>query len=124
MKEFSLQFLKYGLVGLINTFIFSFTAYLFSLKYNYVVYTTVAYTVAMICSFLMNKTFTFSSKGNVGRQVFKFFGMNVTLLAIIQIIQILLIEKGKWEEIYAVVVCMILYTGAGFLINKIIVFKS
>ena len=124
MKKLSLQLFKYGIVGLINTLIFSLTAYLLSLRFNYIIYTTVAYITAMIFSFYLNKAFTFSSKEKVGGEIIKFFGINFSLLAIIQFIQILLIESAKWEEIYAVVFCMILYTGTGFFINKIVVFKS
>lgn len=124
MKKLSLQLVKYGFVGLINTFVFGLIAYLLSLWYNYVVYTSVAYITAMSFSYFMNKLFTFSSKEKVGGEIIKFFGINFFLIFITQFIQIYLIEKLGWQEIHAVVFCMILYTGTGFLINKFFVFKS
>ena len=123
MKKNTIQFIKYGLVGVLNTLVFSISAFLFSFFFNYTVYTTIAYTLVILTSFFMNKRYTFENTGNYKIYLVKFFAVNVSLLLIIQILQIYLIEMVLLRELFAIIGCMCIYTLSGFLLNKFFVFK-
>ena len=71
----------------------------------------------------MNKRYTFENNGNYKIYLVKFFAVNVSLLMIIQILQIYLIEMVLIRELFAIIGCMCLYTLSGFLLNKFYVFK-
>ena len=124
MKNDTVQFIKYGLVGFMNTLIFAISAFLFSFIFNYTVYTTIAYSIGILSSFYMNKKYTFESTGNFKIYIVKFFTINVSLLVIVQIFQIYLIETVLLRELFAIIACMCIYTSIGFLLNKFFVFKK
>ena len=123
MKKDTIQFIKYGLVGVMNTLIFTISAFLFSFIFNYTVYTTIAYSIGILSSFFMNKRYTFESTGNFKIYIIKFFAVNVSLLVTVQILQIYLIETVLLRELFAIIACMCVYTFSGFLLNKFFVFK-
>jgi putative flippase GtrA len=124
MNKDTIQFIKYGLVGVLNTLIFTVSAFSFSFIFNYTVYTTISYSLAILFSFFMNKKYTFESAGNFKIYIINFFAVNVSLLIIVQILQIYLIEKVLLRELFAIMACMCVYTFSGFLLNKFFVFKK
>lgn len=71
----SKEFIKYCLVGLVNTFVGIGTA-LISLnlfKLSYGISTSLSYIVGILTSFYLNRKFTFQSNGNPLIQFLKFF---------------------------------------------------
>ncbi|MDC7224720.1 MAG: GtrA family protein [Spirochaetales bacterium] len=120
------KMIKYGLVGLLNTGIFSLCAFLAKkIGLNYILYTLVGYIIAINFSFFMNRKYTFrSSKNNMKKMFLKFLGVTLSLLLCVQVIQYLLIDILQMKELYGVIFGMVFYTGTGFLINRFFVFNE
>lgn len=123
-RELFLLF-KYGLVGIINTCITTGIFLLLSyLGLEYVLYTIIGYAVGICISFLLNRKYTFKKENeNATRQIILFFTISVSLLAIVQLIQYLLIDIYNLQEWLGVGIGMVFYTGTGFILNRNIVFK-
>ncbi|MBI9102593.1 MAG: GtrA family protein [Spirochaetales bacterium] len=117
---------KYGLVGVLNTLVFAgVTLALSRLKIHYSIYTGVGYIIAITFSFIMNLKFTFSRfPGKILPRALKFIGVSISLMLIVQGIQFITIEKLNLPELAGVLTGMVFYTGTGFLINRLWVFKS
>ncbi len=125
--------LRYGTVGLLNTGIFSLSAWLLHrIGWPYPAYTALSYTIAIIFSFFMNYIFTFRKYINQSsnhrlfmRPMFlKFLLVSLSLLGCVQLIQLVLIEKLNIPELAGVIAGMVFYTGLGYIINRLWVFKS
>jgi putative flippase GtrA len=117
--------IKYGIVGIINTGITTGIFFLLSLLgFKYLVYTVIGYAVGICVSFLLNRKYTFKKDNeNTTRQIILFFAISVSLLAIVQLIQYLLIDIYDLQEWLGVGIGMVFYTGTGFILNRNIVFK-
>jgi len=122
--EFWIAF-KYGLVGILNTLVFTGTTWLFSLTgIHYSLYTGIGYSVAIGFSFLMNLRFTFSRfPGKTFPRAVRFLITSLGLMLCVQGIQAVMIEGWKTPELAAVLTGMIFYTGTGFLINRLWTFR-
>lgn len=73
IKSFIKQFMKFGIVGVINTvssWIFYYSLLFF--KVHYIVATTIAYILSSIIGFILNKTWVFKSKNKVSSSLFKY----------------------------------------------------
>jgi len=118
--------IRYGLVGLLNTGVFTLTAYLLSRsQLHYAIYTALAYIVAIVFSFWMNAIFTFRKSGHLKAAMFSRFVLVAgCLLVLVEGIQAVLIEIMKTRELPAIVVGMLFYTGAGYALNRLWVFKG
>jgi len=117
---------RYGFVGLLNTGVFTLTAYLLSRsQLHYAIYTALAYIVAIVFSFWMNALFTFRKSGYLKGAMFgKFVLVTVCLLILVQGIQAGLIEIMSTGELPAIVAGMLFYTGAGYALNRLWVFTG
>ena len=117
---------RYGLVGLMNTGIFAFFAWLLrSTGLHYTVYTLTAYGIAIVSSFVMNAIFTFRKRNFSFFFLFTRFLLAALLLAgLVQLIQLFVIEILKWTEIIGVIGGAGFYNIAGYLINRTWVFKG
>lgn len=126
IKDELIKMLKYGLVGLLNTTIFIIVAYISrKIGLNYVLYTLIGYSVAILFSFFMNKKYTFNNKIKDFKVIFtKFLAVTFSLLAGVQVIQFLLIDVFELNELYGVFLGMVFYTGLGFILNRFFVFKN
>ena len=89
-----LTMVKYGLVGVANTAVFSLVTYLVSLTgVHYSIYTAIGYIVAILFSFYMNNRFTFKgTKGDVKVMLAKFLGVTLSLMLLVQVIQYVFID--------------------------------
>lgn len=117
--------LRYGVVGILNTGVFALTAWLISRTgAHYVLYTAIAYAVAIFFSFIMNVFFTFrKSDGLLSPMFLKFILVSLLLLGLVEILQLLLIEKLEIREFWGVLGGMVFYTGVGYLANRLWVFQ-
>lgn len=73
IKNFLKQFMKFGIVGVINTvssWIFYYTLLFFSV--HYIIATTIAYVLSSIIGFILNKTWVFKSKNKVSSSLIKY----------------------------------------------------
>jgi len=118
--------LRYGVVGVLNTGVFALTAWLISRTgAHYALYTAIAYAVAIFFSFIMNVFFTFRKSDEfLAPMFFKFILVCLLLLGLVEILQFLLIEKLKIREFWGVLGGMVFYTGVGYLINRLWVFRN
>ena len=78
----SKEFIKYCLVGIVNTTVGCLTAFiaLNILHFNYYVSTTLSYITGVSCSFILNKKYTF--KDNDENVFWQFAKMNITFIPI------------------------------------------
>lgn len=123
------RFIKYGLVGVLNTAVCVTTMYACrTLGLGYQLYTLVGYTVAIIFSFFMNKQFTFNYKAGNKRAVIirmvRFVSISVSLLLLVQLLQWLFIEQMLFPEIPGIGIPMVFYTAVGFVLNRFWVFTE
>ena len=145
-NKISKEFIKYCLVGLVNTFV-GITTAIISLNLfllNYAISTALAYITGSIVSFYMNKKFTFKNKGKSGKQFIIFF---LTMLPAYVISYWLGFKIGHFSTEYltevfdflhkatnipqyrladnfAILLSMAIYLFVGFTINKMVVFKK
>lgn len=122
-KEEVFIFVRYGMVGVLNTAVFGFFVFLFkSFGLHYSIYTAIGYTISILFSYTMNSLFTFKNKLQYS-VLFRFIFVTVVLLICVQGIQFALIDILSFKELYGILAGMVFYTGIGFLINRFFVFK-
>lgn len=117
---------RYGLVGLMNTGVFTLFAWLLkNMGLHYTAYTAIAYCIAILFSFLMNTLFTFRKKATSFFFLFsRFLLAALSLAGLVQLIQFFVIELLEQDELIGVIVGMVFYTGTGYVINRIWVFRG
>ncbi len=123
-KEFYTM-LRYGAVGLINTGITAAVIFLLKLTgIHYSLYTLSGYAVGIAVSFLLNRRFTFKKyDSKAGKQLLKFLSVTISLLLFTQLLQYLLIDIAGTNETIGVIIGMVFYTGTGYILNRLFVFK-
>jgi putative flippase GtrA len=117
---------KYGLVGLCNTAFSAGIMYLLGrIGVGYLLYTTIAYLAGMTLSFTLNYFLTFRASGSrVFPRLLKFAAVNLSMLGVTQLVQFLLIEKIGIRELFGVILGMMVYTGGGYVLNRLWVFRG
>jgi len=124
LKEFYTM-LRYGAVGLVNTGVTAAVIFLVKLTgMHYSLYTLAGYAVGITISFLLNRRFTFRKQDNkAGGQLIKFLCVTISLLLLTQLLQYLLIDLAGINETISVIIGMVFYTGTGYILNRLFVFK-
>jgi len=119
------QFIKFGIVGLINTLITLTTIFILSNYLNvYYIYSNfIGYLLGFINSFIMNKFWTFRSYGNLYKESVLF--LIVFLVCYLIQLSFLYYLHGikQLNENLSQIISMIVYTLANFLLNKFLTFK-
>ncbi|MDX1357757.1 MAG: GtrA family protein [Clostridia bacterium] len=117
--------IRYGMVGLVNTGVTAAVIFLLKLTgIHYVFYTLAGYAVGITVSFLLNRRFTFRKHDKkAGSQLWKFLAVTISLLLLTQLLQYLLIDVAGINETFGVILGMVFYTGTGYVLNRIFVFK-
>ncbi|MEA2095912.1 MAG: GtrA family protein [Candidatus Cloacimonadota bacterium] len=120
------QFIKFGMVGLLNTLITISIIFIFMMLLNvsYILSNIIGYLFGFVNSFILNKIWTFKSKKPIGRESFFF----VLIFAICYLLQLLLLivlkENLKIIPEYAQLIAMGLFAVLNFSGNKFITFKN
>ena len=131
MKIFDRSFLKFLVVGAINTGV-SFVIMFALESLGYWISTAIAYFVGAVISFFLNKKYTFKSDENVLKAVFK-FALNVFVCYIISysfakpvMVWILSFSSVSfvWTERITKVFAMALYTVINYLGQKFVAFNK
>jgi len=124
LKEFYTM-LRYGAVGLVNTGITAAVIFLLKLTgIHYALYTLAGYAVGITVSFFLNRRFTFRKHDKKAtEQLVKFLTVTISLLLLTQLLQYLLIDLASINETIGVLLGMVFYTGTGYILNRIFVFK-
>ena len=123
MKETAVQFVKYNLVGIVNTVIgFSIIFSLMFLGVSAVLSNSIGYAIGSIVSYSLNKKYTFNSNENSKIQALKFFAvLGVSYLINFIVLKWLL---GFMNPYLAQLISAVVYTLSSFLLAKFLVFKG
>lgn len=139
MKKAVVQLLKYGIVGLSNTFLTLFAIYLCNsiIGINDYVSNGIGYLLGFINSFMWNKTWVFKSHGKVTKEAALFlFGF--CLCYSVQLLVVWLINQSSFGDrefrIFhafvlsgygiATLIGNVVYTLCNFVYNKLITFQK
>ena len=130
------QFLKFGLVGILNTVIG--TAVMF-FSYNvlglgYWLSSALNYIIGSICSYVLNKRFTFESRRKSKREIFRFI-INISICYLVAygvaeplVRHMILLLRINWDksllEQVAMLFGMCLFVILNFIGQKLFVFKE
>lgn len=122
---FSLEFLRYLSVGVVNTGIGVGTMAIGAdVGFHYTLYTLVGYGVGMTVSFTLNMLYTFRTVTRRAARIQAFALVNLVNLLGVQLWQALLIESLGAPELPAVASGLFIYVACGFLGNKWLVFHT
>lgn len=120
------QMLKYGMVGLMNTGITLSIIFILMnwLNVSYRISNVSGYIVGFFNSFLWNKHWTFQSKGKVTKELILFLLVFLFCYGLQFLLLILLVERWRLSENVSQLFSMAFYTLVGFILNKLVTFKS
>ncbi len=121
------QFIKYGLVGVVNTLITG--VILFTLMncfgVSYKTSNTVGYIAGFINSFIMNKLWTFKdNKAPTIKQFLRFTAVFVICYLLQRWLLIFLVEELIINKNISQLIGMIFYTLISFVFNKLFAFRN
>ena len=136
-KKFSenIMFLKFIMVGLLNTLVGLGTIFvLFNiLQLNYWVSTSLGNILGIICSYFLNKGFTFQSKKSTYKTIWKFILVSFTCyifsyylghLFIVLIDDTFSIEKSNLFENASILIASVIYTISNYFGHKYYTFAK
>lgn len=117
--------LRYGASGVANTLLTTALMALLSLTpLPYPAWSAIAYLAGGCQSFLLNRHFTFRTRGHrVHRQIRRFVVVNLLCLALAQLIQIMEKEVGGFPLWLSVASGFAGYIGLGYVLNRLWVFR-
>ncbi len=119
------QFIRFGIVGVINTLITISIIFILSNVYNvhYIISNIIGYIAGFMNSFLMNKFWTFQSKGNFLKESYWFILVFLISYALQVLILYYLHGILKINENLSQILSMICYTLVNFILNKFLTFR-
>ncbi len=94
-----------------------------SLGFGYLEFTAFGYIASMILSFFMNLHYTFRVEGAMMRRLILFWGVNLSNLVLVELIEYTLVQYATFHRLSAVLCGMCWYLVTGFLLNKYLVFR-
>ncbi|WP_127837409.1 GtrA family protein [Clostridium prolinivorans] len=120
-----LQFIKFSMVGILNTVItiISYNILTFT-GINYILSNTIAYILGMINSYFWNKTWVFSSKDKDINLVIKFIIVNFITLVLNNYILHVFVSNFKFNKSISQIPAIICGMVVNFVLNKIWTFKD
>ncbi len=120
------KFIKFGLVGVLNTIInWILFILLNSIGVYYIISNIIAYSISTVNSYLWNSKWVFKYTGhNVNQTTFKFIILNIIGLVLNTIILFLLVDIIKLPKIIALIIATGIVMILNYFINKIWVFKK
>ncbi|MBQ9073075.1 MAG: GtrA family protein [Muribaculaceae bacterium] len=139
MNKTIVQFVKYGMVGVMNTLVTLFVIFLCKslLEIHPVASNAIGYVAGLVNSFLWNKTWVFRSHKGYTREAMKFiagFGLCYCLQLLVVMMLTYHTPMGgmQWDIRFMVIsgygvatlLGMVAYTIANFLYNRCVTFKA
>lgn len=120
------RFIKFGLVGVLNTIInWILFILLNSMGVYYIISNIIAYSISTLNSYLWNSKWVFKYTGdNVNQTTFKFITLNIIGLVLNTIILFLLVDIIKLPKIIALIIATGVVMILNYFINKLWVFKK
>ncbi len=119
------EFIKFGFVGILNTLITLVIIFFFInyLKIHYIFANAIGYMAGFLNSFILNKKWTFRSKGNTYKE-FIIFSIIFLFCYILQLLSLIFFYNHlKIEQNISQLLSMIVYTLVNFLSNKFLTFR-
>jgi len=117
------QFIKYNLVGIINTIVgFSIIFSLMFFGLSPVISNLIGYAIGSVLSFYLNSRYTFNARQSTPLQVIYFF--LVLLLSYLLNLFTLFLLLDVINPYIAQLFSAIVYTSSSFLLMKLFVFKE
>ena len=118
------QFLKFSIVGVINTLIYMALYYIFLyFGLYYLLANVLAYVLSIINSFLLNKKFVFKVEGSVVRRLVKVFisyGITMSISSGLMYVLVDFLNISEWIAPY---ITFIVTIPVSFLLQKLWAFK-
>ncbi|MCX7820487.1 MAG: GtrA family protein [Brevinematales bacterium] len=126
IKEFFVHGIKFGLVGVMNTFVgwASFALFFYVFKIDFKVSNILSYILGVMNSFIFNKLWTFKSHGFKYKEIFLFLVVFLISFAIQYVVSVLLKYQFKIDPFISYLVGNIVYTLVNFLGNKFLTFNE
>lgn len=126
LNKFIRQFIKFILVGIINTLVtyFTFKALTMVFFINDIIAIIISYIVGVTNSFIFNKIWTFKSKIMSIREIISFVIIFLISLFVKIVVYKTLKEKFFIQKDIAFFIGMAFYTTINFLLNKYITFRK
>ncbi len=120
------QFLKFGMVGFLNTGISISTIFILMKLFgvSYVVSNVVGYGLAVINSFIWNKLWTFKGKGNLFGEIARFFGIFLICYFLQLGLLVLLKEHIHISADLSQLIAMAFYIVLNFIGHKLFTFRD
>jgi putative flippase GtrA len=119
------QFGRFLLVGAANTLLSLVTILLLSRAAgaDYRAANAVGYGVGLVSSFILNRLWTFRSRGTVAPQVWKFLLTFGACYAAQFGLLVLMVDRLHWDPLLSQVAAMAAYTALGYLLSRIVVYR-
>lgn len=118
------EIIMYGVIGVICVLIdLCVYTVLFNLTDNYLISNVLSVTIGILCSFTLNRAFTFKIKDRTIKRLITFFLVGMIGLGISSSILFVLIENMHTSEIVAKLIAIVVVSITQFLLNKFITFK-
>ena len=123
---FDYKFLRFIIVGLINTLLTLSTIYILVIcfKVNNYISNVSGYIVGLINSYIINRNWTFSGTKDKSREIMNFILLFVVCYLLQFIILKTMIELMNINALISQFLSMAVYTVVNFIGNKYIVFKD
>lgn len=120
------KFVKFGLVGVLNTLInWIIFAVLNFVGVYYIIANVIAYVIATINSYIWNSRWVFKYKGEDKKETTtKFILLNLAGLALNTMILYLLVDLIGLNKLIALVITTVIVMVINYIVNKIWVFKE
>lgn len=120
------QFIKFGLIGLLNTFI-DLIAYVFFTRvlfWHYLVAALLAFVIAATSSFILNSYWTFVIQDRLKERYVKFFLVALGGLIWTELFLYILVDKFFWFDLWAKILTVLLVVNWNFFLQKYWTFKN
>ncbi len=142
IRNTTIQLLKYGVIGVMNTLITLVTFYILNTKlgWPYGVANVIGYVLGVINSFLWNSKWVFKTQNNLVHDAL-LFGCGFLLCLVLQLcVSWILLEGLGWKNLpediipffsmkqagqnIVMVIAMVFYTLANYAFNRFVTFKQ
>ncbi|MBQ2752008.1 MAG: GtrA family protein [Oscillospiraceae bacterium] len=130
MKDFLLgeffKLVKFGITGVMNTLV-DFAVFLLLTHIGVAIYfaQVVSYSCGILNSYIVNRSWTFKSKGKfLGPQMVRFIAVNLSLLLLSLVLLWVFTEQLGFIKILAKLCSTVLIMVIGFVVNRLWVFRQ
>ncbi|MBP3737808.1 MAG: GtrA family protein [Muribaculaceae bacterium] len=142
MRKTSIQLLKYGVIGVMNTLITLVSFYLLNTwaGVSYGIANIVGYVLGVVNSFLWNRSWVFKTHNNFGREALLFACGFFACWILQGVVSLVLLEGLGWKSLscdiipflpmenagqnIVMVIAMAVYTIGNYIYNRMITFRE